>query len=389
MAVQNEVPARSSSGTGPNYDRLVVNMSSVAAYPTGLGSYATRLCRHIMGRYACSILAPPHVALPDGASRIATPAGVAIGGGGSRLARIANLVQRQAFYLHGPVRKDDFIYNPTHHGFFNSDRQIITIHDLISLHHPEIFPRQVKFFRRVMPILLRKSSAIFVVSEFTKMDVQRFFGIDSAEIHVVPNIFDASSIAIDTNIKRKDFLLVVGCHLPHKNLEELIRFRELWCRKYTLKIVGAKGYYGDIVKSLVRDANLSDQVEFLPFVSEPALDTLYREAAALVYPSTVEGFGLPPLEALARGTPSIVSDIPVHREVMSDAALFVELGNEASWAQALGTIEAHADGNITAEARRAVLDRFSPTTVGKQFDRALLAVAPQLQRFRLGDGEID
>ncbi len=240
-----------------------------------------------------------------------------------------------------------------------------------------------------MPKLLKKSSAIFVVSEFTKVDVQHFFGADPKTIHVVPNIFDASSVTIDTDTVKKEFLLVVGCHLPHKNLEELIRFCELWRRKYRLKIVGAKGYYGETVKSLVRDAGLSDRVEFLPFVSEPALDTLYREAAALVYPSTIEGFGLPPLEALARGTPSIVSDIPVHREVMGNAALFIELGNEASWTRALDRIGAHPDGGIEASARRDVLDRFSPATVGRQFDRALLTVAPQLQRFRHGTGMID
>lgn len=358
-------------------------MSSVAAHPTGLGSYATRICDHIVRRYDCSVIAPPYLALPEGVVRIAVPASVAMGKKKrSRLAHLFGLVQRQLFYLKGPFRKGDFVYSPTHHGFFNTKNQIVTIHDLIALHFPDNFPRQTQFFKSVMPRLIARSRAVFVVSEFTKREVLNFFDIDEGKVFVVPNVFDCRDVQIARPADKRDFLLVVGCHLPHKNIEEILKVAALWSDRYVLKIVGATGYYGDRIRARVREMGLETNVEFLPFVAEAELDLLYRQAAALLYPSTIEGFGLPPLEALARGTLPIVSDIPVHREVLGEAAIFVTLGDNAAWAGAFDAIEARSPALAASPARRDVLDRYSAEAVGRQFDTALLSVAPDLRCLR-------
>ena len=358
-------------------------MSSVAAHPTGLGSYATRICDHIVRHYACSVLAPPHLALPDGVERIAVPGAVAIGKKArSRFAHLLNLARRQAFYLKGPFGKDDFVYSPTHHGFFNTKNQIVTIHDLIGLHYPENFPRQTRFFRSVMPRLIARSRAVFVVSEFTRREVLQFFDVDAGKVFVVPNTFDCRGVQVARAEDKRDFLLVVGCHLPHKNIEAILDVAALWSDRYVLKIVGATGYYGDRIRARVRDLRLDDKVEFLPFVAEADLDLLYRQAAALLYPSTIEGFGLPPLEALARGTLPIVSDIPVHREVLGEAAVFVTLGDDAAWAAAFDVIETRSAALAASPARHDVLDRYSAETVGRHFDAALLSVAPDLRCLR-------
>jgi glycosyltransferase involved in cell wall biosynthesis len=361
--------------------RFVVNLSSVAAYPTGLGSYSRRILGHLIHRYDCTVMAPPHVELPTGIPRIETPLGVAIGDSGNPVARVLGLMRRQAFYLRGPIRADDFVYSPTHHGFWNTRNQVITIHDLISLHYPENFPRQAKFFRLVMPKLIAQSRAVFVVSEFTKEEVCRFFECDQRKIFVVPNIFDFVSLKGEREIVNKNFLLVVGCHLPHKNIDEILRFAPLWSNKFRLKIIGAKGDYGAKVRIRVTDLGLDDVVDFLPFVSEEELDQLYREASALLYPSNLEGFGLPPLEALARGTLSIVSDIAVHREVMGDAALFIQLGDEASWSTAISSIATFDGAAMLSPTRRIVLSRYSAQEVGRQLDEALLSAMPELRRF--------
>jgi len=358
-------------------------MSSVAAHPTGLGSYATRICDHIVRHYACSVLAPPHLALPDGVERIAVPGAVAMGKKKqSRFAHLLGLALRQAFYLKGPFKKGDFVYSPTHHGFFNTKNQIVTIHDLIALHYPENFPRQTRFFKSVMPSLIARSRAVFVVSEFTKREVLDFFDIDEDKVFVVPNVFDCRGVQVACAEDKRDFLLVVGCHLPHKNIEAILDVAALWSDRYVLKIVGATGYYGDRIRARVRDLRLDDTVEFLPFVAEADLDLLYRQAAALLYPSTIEGFGLPPLEALARGTLPIVSDIPVHREVLGEAAVFVTLGDDAAWAAAFDAIETRSAALATSTARHDVLDRYSAETVGRHFDAALLSVAPDLRCLR-------
>lgn len=352
--------------------RFVVNMSSVAAHPTGLGSYARRVCDHLVERYGATVLAPPHLPLPPGTDRIDTPAAVAIGGGGGRsaVARAMAMARRQLFYLRGPIRPGDLVYSPTHHGFFNTRDQIITIHDLIGLHYPENFPRQTRFFRTVMPRLIARSRAVFVVSEATGADVVRFFGTDPRKIFVVPN---AVAPVPPGGEPKADYLLIVGCHLPHKNVEEVLRRSPLWAGRWTLKIVGAAGAYGDAMRGLVRSLGLSERVEFLPFVGDDELDRLYRRAAALLYPSRMEGFGLPPLEALARGTVPVVSDIPVHREVLGEAAHYVSLGDEASWRGAFAAVGGHS-----RQAAQAVLARYSPEAVNSRLDAALLAIAPEL-----------
>jgi glycosyltransferase involved in cell wall biosynthesis len=220
-------------------------MSTVAAHPTGLGSYATRICEHITHSYESSVIAPPHVVVPDGATRIAVPASVAIGNKArSRMTHLLGLAQRQAFYLRGPFSKDDFVYNPTHHGFFNTNNQIVTIHDLIALHFPQNFPRQTRFFRSVMPRLIARSRAVFVVSEFTKNEVLAHFDITADKVYVVPNSFDTQYIDISTKESISDYLLVVGCHLPHKNVEEILHISKLWSKSFKVKILGASGYYG-------------------------------------------------------------------------------------------------------------------------------------------------
>lgn len=361
--------------------RFVLNLSSVAAHPTGLGSYATRMADHLVRHYDCTVLAPDHAVLPPGADRVATPGAVAIGAGGSRLSRIVGLARRQAFYARGPVRPDDFVYNPTHHGFLNTRNQVLTIHDLISLHYPQNFPRQARFLRMMMPRLLARSRAVFTVSEFTRSEVLRAFDYPAERVFVVPNALDIVPPPSSPSPAPRDYLLVVGAHLPHKNIEEVLRLAPLWRHRYTLRIVGASGAYGQQLRALAAALGLERCVHFLPFVSDAKLHRLYAEAAALLYPSLVEGFGLPPLEALARGTTPIVSDIPVHREVLGEAALFVRLGDEAAWAGAFAALDA-APHAARVQAREVVLHRYSPDEVGRQLDAALLAVEPRLQTLR-------
>ncbi len=363
--------------------RFLLNLSSVAAHPTGLGSYAMRIGEHVVDRYGATVLAPAYLSLPPHTDRIETPAHIAIAAAPkSQFARLRVLARRQLFHLRGPIGRDDFVYTPTHHGFFNTRQQIVTIHDLISLHYPENFPRQAQFFRKVMPRIIARSRAVFTVSEATRQEVIDFFRLEPERVFVVSNMIEprmpTAPVSVPDN--EEDYLLVVGCHLPHKNIEEILRVAPLWTPHYRLKIVGATGDYGRRIRALVNDMRLGSHVEFVPFVPDAELDRLYRSAAALLYPSLVEGFGLPPLEALTRGTRAIVSDIAVHREVMGEAATFVTLGDEASWESAFATLAAERGVPIDAAARAAVLDRYGTQAVTAQFDRALAAVAPDVAR---------
>src|SRR6185437_4115321 len=101
----------------------------------------------------------------------------------------------------------------------------------------------------------------------------------------------------------------------HKNLEEVLNNCEDWKGHYLLKIVAANSQHIFRMKQLVKAKMLEGSVEFLSDLDEPTLSELYRTCCALLYPSKMEGFGIPPLEAMACGSPVIVSDIPVFREI--------------------------------------------------------------------------
>lgn len=364
--------------------KLVVNMAHVADFPTGLGTYSQRALAYVAANFDCAVAAPAYVDVPEHAARIVTDDHLAMGKPmKSRVERYMSLARRQLFYARSPLARDAFIYSPTHHGFFNSTDQVITIHDLITLKFPSHFPRQTQFFRHAIPRLLARSRAVFAVSETTRRDIIETYNHPADQVFVVPNSLAGSHAqSVDFFGDRQPFLLVVGAHLPHKNIHELFERARLWRGRYKLKIVGAKDAYGNRLRALAKDLRLDDAVEFLPFVSASELDTLYRAATALLYPSLVEGFGLPPLEALAKGTLPIVSDIPVHREVMGDAALYVALGNEDSWVAAFDALHAGANADALGIARLDTLHRHSEAVVENALVSALLAAKPELASLR-------
>lgn len=129
----------------------------------------------------------------------------------------------------------------------------MTINDLISLHYPENFPRQAQFFCQVMPRIIARSQAVFTVSEATRQEVMDFFRLDADTVFMVSNMIEPSASIETVSGAKDDYLLVVGCHLPHKNIEEILRVSRLWTSRYLLKIVGATGEYGRHIRSLVRD----------------------------------------------------------------------------------------------------------------------------------------
>jgi glycosyltransferase involved in cell wall biosynthesis len=144
---------------------------------------------------------------------------------------------------------------------------------------------------------------------------------------------------------------MVGASWKHKNAIEVLEEHDSWERAFRLKILAGDGQYCEQLKQRATELGISEKVDFLHVVSEAGLDSLYRGCSALVYPSRMEGFGLPPLEAMAYGKPVIVSDIPVFREILEDAPYFVELGNSESWKLAFSEV---LRARSEAEARRSM-----------------------------------
>lgn len=354
--------------------KIVVNTSMLGKRHTGLGVYSTHSSHAIENNFdATWVDSGDHS--PIGKLNLRSPDYIAIGSG--RFAAI-----RRQFWMRS-VRfgADQLVYSPTHHGFPNVDGQIITIHDLICLRFPAQHRSQYLFFKYGLPKLMRKCRAVFCVSETTKQDVSKTYGFPADRIFVVPNGVDTSTFSADISAKDTDpYLLMVGARYSHKNVDEVLAFSDTWAKDYRLMVTSCSGVYREFLEKRVLQLGLKDRVHFCDYLSREELVRLYQGCSALLYPSKWEGFGIPPLEAMACGSPVIASDIPVHREVLGDAAIFVSLGNRSSWRDAFARLQTEGEVSALLGAGEGVLKRFTWENSGKQLVDSLLAVEPSLVR---------
>lgn len=249
------------------------------------------------------------------------------------------------------------LWSPANTGPLLVRKQVLTIHDLGPLEHPEWFRSSFAvWYRLFLPILARQVRLVFTPSEYVKQKVMRRFGIKN--VTVTPNgvnssVFhpDAKQTTIDLP---KGYVLFVGSLDPRKNLDLLLyawnkikqEFRELW-----LVIVGSRGN----VFRAVDFARDRERVLFLGYAEDETLAGLYAGATVLVLPSKEEGFGLPILEAMASGTPVIVSDGGALPEVVGEAGMIFDLSNPVGLSNCLK--ECLSNAGLRSELRERGLAR--------------------------------
>jgi glycosyltransferase involved in cell wall biosynthesis len=285
-----------------------------------------------------------------------------------------------AFFF--PARRGTHILSTTHHVLPLRPGQVVTVHDLRPLYEPDSWVQHF-YFRYLLPRSLRRCDGILTVSQASKEVLILAYSIPAEKIHVVPNAIRLPPQSLPGTehllIPALPFLLMVGASWKHKNAVEMLQQHALWSSRYRLKIVAGKGQYLEHIKSTARAMQLEEKLDFIDSIDDKSLDILYATCSALVYPSRMEGFGLPPLEAMAHAKPVIVSDIPVMRELLGAVPLYVTLGDSTSWSTAfedLREIEANpthwrrSAGRQTAESysldrmRRALL--FALNTIWNQ-----------------------
>lgn len=340
--------------------------------PTGLGVYSLN-CAKIATRLKTSIIGS-HSLPYIGSIAIESPEDISIGSG--KLASI----KRQKWMRRLKLLGDPLVYSPTHHGLPGLPGQIITIHDMICLRFPRQHALQYIFFKYFIPRLLKKCRAVFTVSETTRLDIIRTYGYPAEQVYVVPNSVDANLFSPGPVNTHAPYLLMVGARYAHKNVDEVLRNANLWKDKYKLVVTSCSGKYRGVLERLIDRLGIRERVDFRDYVSGDELLRLYQGCAALVYPSKWEGFGIPPLEAFACGRPVIASDIEIHREVLNEAAFFVELGNPSSWNQAFTDLQ---DENLVARklvSGQIQVDHYSPDNALQALETSLLAVEPGLER---------
>lgn len=247
----------------------------------------------------------------------------------------------EQFYLPFQL-KSRLLWSPGNTGPLSIGRQVLTLHDAASLDHPEWFERKFAlWYNFLLPRLVRKVRAVITVSNFSKERIVRLTGVEPDRVHIIPNGVEprfrpADPITVQRARKKFDledpYILYVGSLEPRKNLKILL---EAWSLGdfdgATLAVVGAGGH----LFAKTQLGSIPEGVLLLGRVEDEVLPALYSGAAGFVYPSIYEGFGLPPLEAMACGTPVAVSDIPVHRELFGPRATYFDPFNPEELSESL------------------------------------------------------
>ena len=234
---------------------------------------------------------------------------------------------------------------------------VITIHDLAIYRNPRWFPGgQPLSTRLVVPRSVLRADIVIAVSASTARDVVEFFGIDRRRIEVVPHGVSARfrPMARDELEEARArlhvperFILFVGTVEPRKNLETLLDAWAMMRDRPDLVVVGSWGWrYESIREKMER---LGPRLHHLESLDPEELPAIYNLARALAHPAWYEGFGLPPLEAMACGTPVVVADTSSLPEVAADAGLVVAAGDAEGWRKALERVI--ADTDLAADLR--------------------------------------
>lgn len=233
--------------------------------------------------------------------------------------------------------KEGLLFSPSNTGPLLVGKQVVTIHDITPLDHPEwLNPKFAAWYRFLIPRLVHRVRRVIAVSEFTKYKLCEATSIEPEKVIVIPNGIgrcfqlkseeDVNQAKEATGISNIEYVLTVATIEPRKNLQRLL---EAWCaicqklpQDVWLVVAGAKGQ-----ESIFRDTSfnsLPPKVYMAGHVPDEHLPALYSGALFFAYVSLYEGFGLPPLEAMACGTPVLTSNVTSIPEVVGDAALMVD-----------------------------------------------------------------
>lgn len=267
---------------------------------------------------------------------------------------------------------DSFLGRPdlVHSTAFTSPRLrkaklVVTIPDVTFItnaeHHIE---KNIEFCTRQSALARKRAARVIAISESTKRDIVEYLDIPEERIAVTHLAADGAYKPIDDDrlldeVRARyqldgDFLFYVGTVEPRKNLARLIkaysRLEPSVRDHYRLVIAGGSGWLNSDIYALVESLKLEGSVRFLGYVAAADLPVLYNLATAFAYPSLYEGFGLPPLEAMACGVPVVTSNVSSLPEVVGDAALTVDPTDVDMLSDALGSL-------LRDEALRASLRR--------------------------------
>ncbi|KAA3658677.1 MAG: glycosyltransferase family 1 protein [Calditrichaeota bacterium] len=207
---------------------------------------------------------------------------------------------------------------------------LVTVHDVFHLAMQDVLPLHQKIYSRLMfSALKRKADAIISVSRFSKGELIRFADVTASTINVVHNGLNSFWFSQDSGSSPRahPYLLYVGNVKPHKNIKRLLQAYKYIASEcnHDLVIIGKKSGFITGESGLEQEySGLEERVHFTGFISDAQLRNYYKHADLFVFPSTYEGFGFPPLEAMASGTAVLAARIGAVEEVCGDAVTYCD-----------------------------------------------------------------
>lgn len=214
---------------------------------------------------------------------------------------------------------------------------VTVIHDVFHLANPQYLPNKLAWIyaHYMLGAAIRRSDAIVTVSHYQQSEIQKYLNIKGKHINVIhngvhdmyvrQNQFDIDRVLEEYNLPSR-YVLYVGNVKPHKNIERLIAAMAR-VQGISLVVTGEREKFitkATNVDEIVHKHNMDDRIHFTGYIDDDDLPALYSGASVVVFPSLYEGFGFPPLEAMACGTPAIASKCELSDEIYGDAYIQID-----------------------------------------------------------------
>ncbi len=248
-------------------------------------------------------------------------------------------------YLHYQLSKkltslDSFLYHETNYILmpFNG-KTISSIHDLSYIHYRDLHPKQrVKYFDKEMPKTIERADHFITDSQFIKNEIIEVLGVADKRVTVIPlgvteqfkprNRNKILPILDKYNLNEKNYILLVGSIEPRKNIKHFIEaytyLPESLKKHFKIIHIGPSGWLNTEINNKIKQLESKGQFKALGYLPENELVALYSGAYVFAFPSIYEGFGLPPLEAMASGVPVLASNISSIPEVVGDCGVLTD-----------------------------------------------------------------
>lgn len=297
--------------------QIIINGRFLTQKPTGVNRFAYEICKALQNLKLNFVLIVPkkHVLEDYDISNFQIEY---VEGFSSHLWDFISLPK----YL-GKIKCEYLLLTFTGLGPIFDKNHIVTVHDLAFLENPSWYSKKYYYFYKLFtPILIRRAKLVLTVSEFSKNEILKYYPFAKGKIEVIYNAISDSIIDRERKPISEKYFLAVSSIDPRKNFARLIAaFKKAHIPNIKLYIIGKY----DRVFAMNNDLNVHvDNVEFLGYVDNIELARYYSNAIALIYPSLYEGFGIPPMEAIANKCPVLLSDIPVFHEIYGDSVKYFD-----------------------------------------------------------------